>query len=549
MVSLERTRFLFMFPRRAALTIAAGIVVVAAAFAPASSARPDVQAGAATPFVVNVAGAPATIDPSETGSDLDNAVALNLYTTLVRYGTTRASNGFTQDSLDFSRIEGYLATRWRATNNFRTWTFTLRRGAVFPDGSPMDAAAVKYTFERLLTRGAVGAYILQANTPGLVTAIEAPNRTTVVIRLKTPYRTYPYALAHTQVGIVNPRVVEAHGGVDKAKPNEWMATHSAGGGPYLLQEYSPRRRAVFVTNPRYFGPKPREPRVIVNFIPSDTTLLLQASSGKAHVTAGLTYQSIASLRGKSCCRIVANDDPAEVFLSLPNLHAPFNNRLFRQALSYAVPYSGIVSRVAYGYAKSYYGPFPPSWTNYNPQLGRTRAYDLDRAKRLIEQSGVRLPVRVDLVIREGANDFAQIATIVKDTWRQLGVEVTVKRVSASAYITARNTPKRKYALINQYGAPIGDPYWTVNYDMRCGSIFNTSDHCNRALDRLMDRAFAAPLGKRQPLWNQFARIWINDAPRIPLYTPQWVVILGKDVRQYHYGPVGTFQLSLWRWGR
>jgi peptide/nickel transport system substrate-binding protein len=521
------------------------------ALVPTAGARVDAQAGPnatpTTPFVVNWALAPPTIDPAEVPSLADAGFVANFYVSLLKYGTKKGENGYPEE--DPTKIEGYLATKWQASNNHRTWTLTLRRGAVLSDGSPMDARAVKYSLDRLLARGGTGASILNGNrgVGKLVDSIQAPNATTVVIRLKDSYPSYDHILTTPQAtAVVNPRVVEANGGVDPRRPNTWMASHAAGGGPYILQEYDPSRRAVLLANPRFFGEKPRERRVIVNFIKSDPTLLFQQSSGRADITVGLGLQSVASLKSNSCCKVVANTFGTMVFMSLPNSRPPFDNRTFREGLTYAVPYGPIIRNVLYGYGKTYFGPFPPSYSNYNPAIGKPRGFSLAKARQLIRQSGVTLPVDLDLIIREGSTDFAQVALAVQGTWRGLGVNVSIKTLTASAYITARNTPKRDYSMIVQFGGAIADPYWTTNYEVRCGHMWNTSDYCNPAVDKLIDQAFLAPKAKKQQYWDQLARLWVRDVPRISLYTPQYVVALKRTTKHYFFG---GHPLTIYKWGR
>jgi peptide/nickel transport system substrate-binding protein len=546
---VEKRRSAILQPLTSTAVAVAGALAL---LVPTAAARPDANAGRSaapkTPFVVNYALPPASLDPNEASGLADAGFISNMYVTLLKYGTKRGANGFPED--DLTKIEPYLATRWRQQDGGRTWVFTLRRGAVFADGSPMDANAVKYSFDRINKRVSIGSVFLNANNPvGFVTSVEAPNPTTVIVRLKSPSKNVDYADMHTyaNLSIVNPRVVEANGGIDPRRPNVWMASHAAGGGPYVLQEYDPNRRAVLVANPRFFGPKPREPRVIVNFVKSDPTLLFQATARRADVTVGLTLQSTASLRGNSCCQVVANSFQTMVLLALPNAHPPFNNKLFRQALSYAVPYAGLIRTVAYGYAKSYYGPYPPAFSNYNAKIAKPRQYDVARARRLLEQSGVRTPVSIDLIVREGLNDDAQIAVAVQASWRQLGVNVNIKTLTAAQYASARyTTSDRTYALIEQRSLVFGDPAWTLTSEVPCSSIVNTSDYCSPTLEALLDRILDTPRNRRQPLWDQFARVWVADAPRIPIYSPQYVVALKRGVRYYHFG---STPLALWKWGR
>jgi peptide/nickel transport system substrate-binding protein len=503
------------------------------------------SAQAKGPFVVNYSLPPATLDPSEASNLNDAGFISNLYVTLTQHGTKEGENGFPED--DFSTVEPYLATEWSSDADAKTWTFKLRDDAVFPDGTPMDAEAVKYSFDRLIKRQGTGAYFLNADRgPGFVTAVEAPDATTVIIRLKDRYPTYPDLLTYSDLAIVNPKVVEANGGVSADEPNAWMASHAAGGGPYVLEEYDPNRRAVLVANDTFFGTKPLEERVIVNFIKSDSTLLLQAGDDKADVTVGLTNKSVASLEENDCCKVAANRFPTMVILTLPNTHAPFDNAKFREALTYAIPYTGIREEVAHGYAATYYGPYAPAFTNFDEELGKPRELDIEKAKQLIAESGVKTPVEVDLLIREGENDWSQIATIAKDTWRELGVDVKIKTLAAAPYLEARNKPDRTYSLIAQFTVAFGDPYWVVNFDIRGDSPFNTSDYKNPEVDALIKKAFDTDPAQRQPIWDDLAAKWVADSPRVPVYSPEYVVVLGKDVRNYHFG---TTPLAIWRWGR
>src|SRR4051794_20104366 len=154
------------------------VVAVAAAAVLGALVAGAVRAGAAQqPFVVNMSSAPATLDPAEVSNAADGGFLNNFYVTLTQHGTKMGPNGYPQD--DFTKVEPYLATKWKPSDGFKTWTFTLRKGAVFPSGKPMDAYAVKYSFDRMLTRNSSGAGIgLNANYPaGFVTGIEAPNAT------------------------------------------------------------------------------------------------------------------------------------------------------------------------------------------------------------------------------------------------------------------------------------------------------------------------------------------------------------------------------------
>ncbi len=467
----------------AALTVLAVAVCGAGGtFAANDAVVRAAASGAEGPLVINYTPTPITLDPAMVCSLEDDGFISSLYVTLVKYGDKPipgAPAGVRATQEDTTKFRPYLARSWKVTNGGKTYTFKLRTGTKFPSGRPVDASAVKFSFDRNLKIGACGAYFTNAGqtTGNIFKSITAPNPTTFVIRLTRPEPLIMHSLTQAHLGIVDPGVVNANGGVQKGKPNPWMASHAAGSGPYVLRSYEPGRQAVFVANPSYFGPKPRHSTVIVNFIPSDPTLLLQARTGKADITVGLTKKSVSSLEGKSCCDIVAVDTASWQLIGLPNKVPPFNNRRFREALTYAVPYQDILNKVAFGYGKLYYGPYPPAFPSFRASIARPRAFDLDRAKRLVAQSGAKLPINVDMVIREGVLDQEQIATIVQGEWRQLGVNIRIRKLSSAEYEKAIYATPNKTLLVRFDGPSVTEPAWLLEYDLRCVSIFNTSDYC------------------------------------------------------------------------
>jgi peptide/nickel transport system substrate-binding protein len=501
------------------------------------------QAGG--PLIVNVAQSPATLDPAEACGLWDLTIMDNTYVRLTQYGSKPGPNGTT--AVDPSHILPYFAKSWTISHDGLMYTFKLHSGAKFPSGRPMDAQAVKYSFERSIKMGGCGEYFVYDGiyTPPLVKSIAAPNPTTVVITLSRPDPNVLQDWAQPACSIVDPGVVEAHGGVQAGKINEWMAGHTAGSGPFLLQDYEPNTRAVLVANPHYFGPPPGSSRIVINFINSDPTLLLQARSGVADVTLGLTKQSTHSLVGNPRVRIIANDATAWEQIGLPNATFPFNNVKFRAALTYAVPYQQLLQRVAFGYGTLFYGPFPPVMPEFNAQLEKPRPFDLTRAQALIKASGVPTPVSVNMVIPEGNPIEEQIATVVQGIWRQLGVSVTISKLSATDYINALEQHKAQ-SYVRYDGPGVIEAGYLLGYDLKCHVGFNLSDICIPQADRLLAQGrMTLDRAKRQAIWNQIIRLWVADSPKIPVYADKFTTVLNKRVKAYFY----SHELDLRTWSR
>jgi len=491
--------------------------------------------GADAPLKVNMAVAPGTLDPASGCGANDLAMIGSLYTRLTQYGSKSGPVGTTE--VDPGKIEPYAAESWKISDGGKTYTFKLHDGAKFPSGKPVDAEAVKYSFERTLKMNGCGGYFLHDGIldPPLIKKITAKDPTTVVFQLSQADPNALQAWAQPAASIVDPSVVEANGGVKKDSVNEYMGSHAAGAGPYLLESYEPNKSAVLTANPDFAGdPKPASKTIRVNFVNSDPTLLLQAKSGDADVTLGLSKQSAKSLEGNSDVRVVANDTPLSEQIGLPNSKPQFKNVKFREALALALPYQAIVDKAAFGYGKLFSGPLMPVFPEYDPSVGKPIEQNTEQAKQLIAQSGVKTPVKFDMVIQEGNSADQTIATIAQGEWRKLGVDVNIRSLPASDYITGIQDHKYD-SYVRLDGPGVIDPGYFLGYDMKCGIAFNLSEVCIPKADKLLDQARSeTDTTKRKALYDQISRLWLADWPKIQVYADKSVTVLSKRVKSYFY---------------
>lgn len=505
--------------------------------APEDTTAADDRSGG--PLIVNMNTGPASLDPAGACSFFDT-VSKNFYVRLVDYGTKEGPDG-TQE-FDPNNIVPYFAESWDVSGGGRVYTFKLPSGVTFPSGAPVDAEAVKYSFERALV-APCGSYFLVNGIPGNIEGIEAPDPTTVVITLKQPD---PYILqgwAQPAGSIVDPSVVDEHGGIVPNEIDEYMSSNVAGSGPYLLKEYQPNEQLVLERNPDFFGDPPASEEIILNFINSDSTLLLQARSGQADITIGMSKQSVNSLEGADNVRVVVNDTTISEQIILPWNKPPFDNLKVREAVTYAVPYEDILERVAFGYGELFYGPLPPLMPLFNPDVSQPREFNLERAQQLMEESGVETPVAVEITIDEGNAVHEQIATIMQGVWRDLGINVTIIKLAAADYSTALFSNEVQSA-IRFDGPGVIDAGYLLGYDMRCevvGIGINLSAMCMEEADALLDEARqTADEQRRQELFDEITEIWRANSPKIPVYAEKAPTVLSDSVTSYVYNQEPDF---------
>src|SRR5262245_30313216 len=142
------------------------------------------SASASSAFVINMPVGPATLDPAEECGFTDLTITEAVYTRLTQYGSKPGPNGTTQ--VDPGHIVPYLAKSWTISRGGLVYTFHLRSGVKFSDGTPVDSKAVKFSLERSITMGGCGGYFIYDGIygpPPLIRSIATPNPQTVVITL------------------------------------------------------------------------------------------------------------------------------------------------------------------------------------------------------------------------------------------------------------------------------------------------------------------------------------------------------------------------------
>jgi peptide/nickel transport system substrate-binding protein len=292
---------------------------------------------------------------------------------------------------------------------------------------------------------------------------------------------------------------------------------------------------VLTANPDFFQP-PAAQKVIINFITDDSTLLLQARSGAADVTLGMSPQATHSLAGNSCCNVGAFKSRMAETLQFPQIDkAPFfKNTQFRQALSFAFPYKDILDKVAFGYGKLYSGEWMPVFPWYDAATGGPHPTDLNKAKQLMQQSGVKTPVNFPIYVAEGDTIGKQIATAAAGAWQPLGVNAKVQVVSAAQLVDVVYT---SHAGANvfidgpQVVAP--DYYWA--YDLQCPKVnpYNDTLVCIPEADKIMRKIPSSSGETRQTMLNDVNKMYMDAAPRIWVYNAANTVVLNKRVAKFY----------------
>jgi peptide/nickel transport system substrate-binding protein len=374
------------------------------------------------------------LDPAESEAT-ENDVLPEIYQTLATLNVTTG------------QLVPELALSWSSSDGAKQWTFHLRPGVKFQDGTPFTAEAVKLSYLRAKKLG-------QGTAPEMlssVQSIDAVNPLTVQINLSRPQYFPDYAAAEYSMWIISPK--------DINKPSSWFkAGHGAGTGPYEWSSYAPNSQAILHYFPGYWGGwKPGQFTTIVyDMNPAATARAQEMASGQAQITYELPLESLKSYATSNTLKVVPLNIDGMQIMSLNTKRAPLNNLDVREAISYAFPDAEI--------AKDFYGSYAsPQTTSLIPPgiLGHDTGlpgfpYNLAKAKQLLAAAGYPhggLTVQFDWV-----NTYPEqllLANLWKQDLAQIGVNLQIVtytiNTSGAADGSASTTPDVQMG------------YWYPNY--------------------------------------------------------------------------------------
>ena len=330
--------------------------------------------------------------------------------------------GLVRNKPGTGQIEPLLATSWKASPNGRIWTFNLRKGVKFSDGTPFNAAAVCTNFNRqynlppLLQGEGVNYYWFTVfggyakpgpGNPGpdksLYHGCKRVNDSTARIILKRRSSSFLGALALANFAIASPAALKQYkadegtvgsDGVFRAA-GTFGTQNPVGTGPYKLESWRIGDRLVLVRNDGYWGTKAKTRRVIVRPITDNTARLQALQTGEVDAINLVQPQDIATIRSNSSLKIL--DRPAFNigYVGINQSFAPLNNIKVRQAIAHGLDRKSVVGSF-YGGRGTLANQFlPPGIQGYAQKGVPDYPYNPDRAKQLLRESGLTLPVPIE----------------------------------------------------------------------------------------------------------------------------------------------------------
>ena len=461
-----------------------------------------------------------TLDPIFTIQNADIWVMNNMNSLLVRVN---------REATD---VEPDLAESWEISEDGLTYTFHLREGLKFSDGSPLKASDVKFSLERL--RDVEGS--IMAGMFSVISGIETPDDRTVVITLNQQSAPAMAAFAMFSAAVL-PEATVTEAGED-------FGNNPVGAGAFMLDEWRRGEYLRLVKNPNYWeADRVQLDAVEWVYIPNDNTRILKLQAGEVDAIIFVPFNRVAELEADPNINVHLDPSSRMDHMLVNHSHPPLDDLRVRQALYHAIDRQSVVDAVTFGYGKVANSFIPAGAMFYNPD-NPDYAFDPDKAKALLAEAGVE-NLTLDFLITAGDSVHDQIGVIVKDQLGKVGVDVNlIKQEEGQQW---DSTVAGDYDIsINYWTNDVIDPDQKSTFCVY-GDDENLSYYTrykNPEVTALVEQGrVELDAEKRRQIYYDIQRIAKDDVHWIDMYYSPFRNASRSNVKNFFQNPMGRFMLE------
>jgi peptide/nickel transport system substrate-binding protein len=424
-----------------------------------------------------------------------------------------------------------LATSWKPSKGAKSWTFNIRQGVKFHDGTPMTVDDVVATFNRLLTKDSQALSSFKGVlSPGGVHKVNAKQ---VRFDLDAPNGFFPYLTCQmTYQSIILPKDYQLPS--DLSKPGEWTSKMN-GTGPYVLKQNRGAAGFTFAANPTYWGGKPSIDGIDYQIL-EDQARVTALQSGQIDLAHQISYQGAQQLSSGS--NVIPLQTANHRYLNMNVKKAPFNDQRVRRAIALALNRPDIAQGLWGKYAQI--GNDSPMWPGYTftDKNVKQRKQNIAQAKALLKAAGKEnLSLTLTCYRSFEMPDYAQR---VAQALKQVGINCDVKVYTSAQYFdgvsfgaAGKLAPwlDTDFGIVDYGHRPV--PLTYLNAALRSGGVWNSARYANKKFDRLIDSFQAAASIKDQRKYaKQMQLMLLKDTPVIYAYFYNFIAAASPKVHGY-----------------
>lgn len=461
-------------------------------------------------LMVGLADDPPELDPHLTSSNAARTVLHNIFATLVEIDE------------ELQVVPG-IAHSWDISEDGKSFTFYIREGVLFHDGTPLDAEAVKYNFERMTDREFGSA---RAGELAFVETVTVDDPLTVTVTLSQPYGGFLPALASWSGMMVSPTAAEEHG--------RNFSQVLVGAGPFKFVERIRDDRLVIERFDGYFKEGlPYLDRVVYRPFVDVDSRILNLESGAVHIINTVPGKAVKQFQESQDITLSSVGGLGFRGIWINTKSKDLGSPERRAAVSACIDRQVVVDAVFGDAAVPAIGPFSPA-TWVVDEEDEAPARDLDRARELLAKAGVPDGFSFQLLITPDEESI-RVASIYAAMCREVGIEIDIQQGEFGSIISRMGEGNYTAAQIEL--SPRNDPDLSAYPWFHSQGGVNWSYYENEEMDDLLDRARASVDQEyRRELYRQALDIFNRDFPYIFTYHLQEMKAYRNNVKGYRHIP-------------
>ncbi len=470
---------------------------------------------------------PPNLDPHRSTAAVDRQVFQSLYDKLVDMDENLA-------------VVPMLATSWTVSRDGKTVTLKLRQGVKFQDGTPFNAEAVKFNFDRMRDPKFPSA---RRSELGPVVSVAAPDPATVQIVFEKPYSPLLYVLTDRAGMIVSPAAAQKEG--------LNFALHPVGAGPFSFVEKIPQDHVTLQRNPDYWNKgQPYLDRITFRTLVDDGARTANVKSGDVDIVSLVPLPQVKPLAQEAArpgarFRLLERGAFQWAGIWLNVTKPPFDNKLLRQAFNATIDRNVIADVVLQGTAYPAYSFFPNGTPAYDPAW-KIPPRNVGLAKEKLQAAGRPNGFEFTLLTTTRQEQVA-VAQAIQSMAAEAGIQVKIQLIEFGQLLDETDHLRHQAALLGWSGRP--DPDFDIYPFVTQSGIgsFNNAGYTNPRVQTLLDAArLLSDMGQRKRAYSEVTRILADDMPYAWLTFPKEYKLVSTKVHGFVQVPDGMMRFrTVW----
>ncbi len=497
----------------------------------------DREAGAPEAFVFARGSDAQKLDPA----DVDDGESVNTLAQICE-GLVRFKSGTLE-------VEPALAERFEISEDGLTYTFYLREGVRFHDGTALDAEAALFSFERQMDPEHPGHlpgsnfqywnYLYQE-----IERVEAVGEMTVRFHLREPNAALLRSLAIFPAYLVSPAAFEEFGAEAVRNP--------VGTGPYRFVRWLPNESILLERNDDYWGEKAEFARLVFRVVPENTVRVLELQTGRVHGIDGVQPAELAGLENDSRFEIYREPGMNVGYLSFSGFSDRLKEAEVREAIGMAIDRETLAEVALDGTGRVAEYPLPPGFPGA-PENPDVLPYDPERAREILARfpEVTERPITLHAMTAPRAYfpDSVRAASLIRSDLERVGLRVEIVARDFKTHLDILRNGEYEMALIGWIGDN-GDPdnflsLFFGSWAAEKGSATNFSFYENPEMDALLLAGRReTDAEKRQEIYEKVIGIWRRDLPIVPLVHGENIVVMRSEVEGFRLQRTGDLRLRM-----